>query len=582
MVRHKGWVCAVVQLSGNGRKIDRKKLQTSASMLGLAAGAIGWSGLANAASEETHARIMLLPEHYELTDGNVVLFKLETGEELTLNPDQYLIMQDGLLLITDELVQASIQSLPVMGSVRSELLRDLSEMPTSTESEVALATPEQARSILDGDAPRLFDEVSIERFELAQASEDQNEGSPAFSEGWEQVEGGVIAGGFLTMLALLSNSPEEEREPEREPEPEPEPAVITVPWDPNDSPGVMPQPLNNYISFDFANGIAPLTSVTLTGAQGLALSPATSSGILTWSNSVQNSGTTSWTAQTTLIRVQALNASGDTAVETVRLVGQLILGDDDVASGASSVTIIGSVGDDYVGYSAASAGATDPIGFLASTSSAKPTAKISLGVGNDYLNLDSYAANREGKLEVDLGEGNNSFVADDFLGNQGGVVNILTGNGDDQLDLLGWYNFNQQGEATISLGNGRNSLQLGPGAASQTGVFTYIGGTGADNLEIGTNFVNDFGKATINLGVDAVGDSITFGGDVAKTNGSVVINNFNPLHDTIDVPGSTGNIELVQAGADVIVSNTPTFGMSFEFKTTNVDIISITTNTAIF
>ena len=195
----------MVQLSRNGRKVERKKMQTSASMLGLAAGAIGWSGLANAASEETHARIMLLPEHYELTDGNVVVFKLETGEELTLNPDQHLIMQDGLLLITDELAQASIQSLPFLGSVRSELLRDLSEMSTSTESEVALATPEQARSILDGDAPRLFDEVSIERFELAQASEDQKEGSPAFSEGWEQVEGGVIAGGFLTMLAQLSN-----------------------------------------------------------------------------------------------------------------------------------------------------------------------------------------------------------------------------------------------------------------------------------------------------------------------------------------------------------------------------------------
>ena len=125
-------------------------------------------------------------------------------------------------------------------------------------------------------------------------------------------------------------------------------------------------------------------------------------------------------------------------------------------------------------------------------------------------------------------------------------------------------------------------LQLGSGAASQTAVFTYSGGTGADNLEIGTNFANDSGKATIDLGVDVVGDSITFAGAVAENYGSVVINNFNPIHDTIDVPGTTGNIKLVQAGADVIVSNTSTFGMSFEFKTTNIDITSITTNTAIF
>jgi peptidoglycan/LPS O-acetylase OafA/YrhL len=47
-------------------------------------------------------------------------------------------------------------------------------------------------------------------------------------------------------------------------------------------------------------------------------------------------------------------------------------------------------------------------------------------------------------------------------------------------------------------------------------------------------------------------------------------------------PGTTGNIELAQPGADVIVSNTSTLGMSFEFKTTNIDITSITANTAIF
>jgi len=208
------WVCAMVQLSRNGRKVDRQKLQTSASVLGLAAGAIGWSGLANAASEETNARIMLLPDHYELTDGNVVVFKLETGEELTLSPDQYLIMQDGLLLITDELAQASIQSLPVMGSVRSEFLRDLSEMSTPTESEVTLATPEQARSILDGDAPRLFEEVSIERFELAQAvpSEEDEGNSGALTAGGATIIGGLIAAGIFG-----GDNPPEEPEPEPEP-----------------------------------------------------------------------------------------------------------------------------------------------------------------------------------------------------------------------------------------------------------------------------------------------------------------------------------------------------------------------------
>ena len=52
--------------------------------LGLSAGALGWSGLAHAASEETSSQVLLLPEHYELMDNGVVVFKLETGETLSL------------------------------------------------------------------------------------------------------------------------------------------------------------------------------------------------------------------------------------------------------------------------------------------------------------------------------------------------------------------------------------------------------------------------------------------------------------------------------------------------------------------
>ena len=36
--------------------------------LGLSAGAVSWSGLANAAGEETASQVLLLPEHYELMD----------------------------------------------------------------------------------------------------------------------------------------------------------------------------------------------------------------------------------------------------------------------------------------------------------------------------------------------------------------------------------------------------------------------------------------------------------------------------------------------------------------------------------
>ena len=104
------------------QKFLRHALKSPTSVLGLAAGAAGWSGLAQAASEETTLQMMLLPEHYELMENGVVVFRLETGENLSLTSDQYLIMEDGLLLITNELAQASVYNLPVMGSVRAQLL----------------------------------------------------------------------------------------------------------------------------------------------------------------------------------------------------------------------------------------------------------------------------------------------------------------------------------------------------------------------------------------------------------------------------------------------------------------------------
>ena len=99
-------------------------------------------------------QMLLLPEHYELMENGVVVFKLETGENLSLTSDQYLIMEDGLLLITDELAQASVYSLPVMGSIRAQLLSDLAPVAT-IDGTVAEATPAQTLAITQGMAPRL-------------------------------------------------------------------------------------------------------------------------------------------------------------------------------------------------------------------------------------------------------------------------------------------------------------------------------------------------------------------------------------------------------------------------------------------
>ena len=181
-------------LDTSGTKADRKTLKSTASVLGLAAGAIGWSSLAQAAGDESGPQTLLLPDHYRLFEDGVVIFQLKGGEELSLNPDQYLILQDGLLLVTDELAQASIQSLPVMGSIRAQLTSELQPV-RSPDGSVVLASDASPLWSGDGPAPRLFEDVDIERFELAQNEQDtQSEASPSDLPG--------IAGTGLSFAAL--------------------------------------------------------------------------------------------------------------------------------------------------------------------------------------------------------------------------------------------------------------------------------------------------------------------------------------------------------------------------------------------
>ena len=181
------------------QKPSWKSLRSSASVLGLTAGAVGWSGLAQAVGEETATQMMLVPDHYELLENGVAVFKLETGEDLSLTPDQYIILEDGLLLVTDELAQASIYSLPVMGSVRAQLLSDLSSVAT-IDGTVAKATPAQTLSITEGQAPRLSEQVELHSYEVAQSSDNNSNTSTA---GDALAASMAVAPGAMALVGML-------------------------------------------------------------------------------------------------------------------------------------------------------------------------------------------------------------------------------------------------------------------------------------------------------------------------------------------------------------------------------------------
>ena len=243
--------CVLSIVKQISQKSPRKSLKATASLLGLAAGAVGWSGLAQAAGEEAGSQMMLLPEHYELMENGVVVFKLETGENLSLTADQYLILEDGLLLITDKLAQASIYGMPVMGSVRAQLLNDLEQVAT-IDGTVAEAAPSQTLAITEGTAPRLSEQVDLQSYEIAQA------GDGSSSEVGEAVAVGLsVSPGAMALLGMLmtSDQPGETEEPEA-------PAPVTPPAPP------APPPAPEFLSNTMFQALTPSNARVFTGSAG--------------------------------------------------------------------------------------------------------------------------------------------------------------------------------------------------------------------------------------------------------------------------------------------------------------------------
>ena len=230
--------------------------------------------------------------------------------------------------------------------------------------------------------------------------------------------------------------------------------------------------------------------------------------------------------------------------------GSSVVGDNDVADSAT-VSIIGkNIIDDFIGFSAASLTATDPLSYLGSGSGSVAT--ITLGNGRNYLRggdnaaqggqviytggagLDdiefgSYlAVSPNGQASFDLGDGTNTFSAGSSVGYYSGVFGYTGGSGNDTV-TLGMSVGGAGGAATFTMGNGSNTLSLGDLAAGSGGLIQYTGGTGADTISFGDMFASS-GSATVDLGSDTSIDTITFQGNVYTpgTASPVLIQNFDP------------------------------------------------------
>ena len=541
------------------RQGSRRSVGASASALGLAAGAVGWSGLAQAAGTEASSQMMLLPGHYKLTDGGIVTFELETGETLSLTADQYLILEDGLLLITDDLAQASIDSLPVMGSVRVQMLSGLGG-EAALAGGVAEAALVQTPAISDGQtpqAPRLSEDFSLQTYKLAQsADESSSEGTTA-----ALATGTAVVAG----LALLAVGSAAGSAPAGTPAPSTNlPANFLtsaqVPGNQSftihgtdgddyigyaDASTATPDPLDdlardyNSVSFSLGNGnnflnaddgyVAYEGFVTYTGGSD--------KDSIIIADSSPDDGIISVNA---LDGYNALSASeyfGYDGIAAFR-------GDDDTDkitldeySGYENGTVVLNLGD---GNNLVNAAGT--VGY---------SGDVIIVGGDDADTLsfpdDDHAYRNEASVVLVLGDGSNSLTVGNDAASAGSIVYM---GGDDRDAITAGTNFCYEGYVLMQMGDGNNSLQVGSGAAvSAHSMLLYHGGTGADTIRFGdgvgvyTGDTSDRPHIVFDLGRDETADSIEFEGTVGL--GSTLrVHNFNPEHDRMILGSLTATAQV--------------------------------------
>ena len=488
-------------------KAGRKTLKSTASVLGLVAGAIGWSGLANA--DKSGLQTLLLPDHYRLMDDGVVVFQLEGGEELSLDPNQYLILEDGLLLITDEFAQASMQSLPVMGSIRAQLTSELQPV-RSPDGSVVLASDASPLWSGDGPAPRLFEDVDIQRFELAQNSSETQTQSDA---NLGQAAGAAAGGLSLAGLSLLSSIPGTEKSEQATEEEE--------------SPAPAPPPEPEFLSDAMFQALTPTNARAFTGSAGdsyigySSASPSTPDALIDAGKGAGNSATFDMSAGGDNLLLVATSAGASSG--SFSYTGGS--GKDDLAFGNyiayyGNVTLNVGDGDNTLNTGAGAAATTGSLSYTG-------------GDLADSFTFGAGLASAGGNVTLNAGNGDNILTAGDNAGKFAGSVTYTGGSGKDDLtfgDNLGM----NAGLVTLNAGDGDNTLTAAVNAAD-FGFLTYTGGSGRDILTF-DNKVGYGGTVNLDLGSDTAAETVTFQGTIGKYGGSVTIKNYNYNHDKIDVP----------------------------------------------
>ena len=169
---------------------------------------LGWTGIADATKSAGVGGPdpLILQAHYRVLENGRVIIARDDGQQLTLEPHQYVILDGGLLLLVDELVLSTISSLPIFGELPTGLKADLQPVRSLDGSVVTVGSAQSLWSDQDP-VSRLSDQIDIERYELAQAI-DLDGSTGANVQGFDLASAPLVELGALGVgiVALISSS----------------------------------------------------------------------------------------------------------------------------------------------------------------------------------------------------------------------------------------------------------------------------------------------------------------------------------------------------------------------------------------
>ncbi|MGB1191151.1 MAG: hypothetical protein ACPG4A_13055, partial [Pseudomonadales bacterium] len=470
---------------------SRAMLHGTASIFGLTAAAVGWTSTVYAAPSDPEGQTLLLPDSYTVRADGVIMYASPAGEHISLLPGQYVVLESGFVLVAGPVAHSYLVSPSFRFHSEKPLYPDLGQVVQSTNGSVVEDSRSSPLWTGEGAAPRLFENGSIQTYELAQNSnEADDDGIILFPTAAALGLGGAFVLSSFFSVGVAETEAEEELT-------QPASAASSTNYYSHEAI-VLPSPRFDGDTFygtsksDFV-GITPLQDLAQNETVGFDMS-AGGNNFLIFEGNAAESGQLTYTGGkgSDIVNLGHYVATSGSAVFDMSAGGENTLFGTELSAYGGLITYEGGKGPDrlifgeYLAYSGTasfdmSVGGENTL-IAAYTAGYSATMDYTGGQGDDTITFLNGLAD-DGTFTLDMAKGgNNSFFAGESAASSG-VIDYIGGNGRDTLIFADWLAYH--GTATFEMSAGGDNLMIAGDKAGSAGTIDYIGGAGQDILGLG-------------------------------------------------------------------------------------------------